>query len=80
MRISVTILSLILCCQLFAGRKDTTALKKAYWIARYQSVSFPLKKIQITSTFGTRRDPFTKEKAYHSGLDTEEVIAFDGKV
>lgn len=85
MRISVTILSLILCCQLFAGRKDTTALKREYWIARYQSVSFPLKKIQITSTFGTRRDPFTKEKAYHSGLDLqanyENVYSmFDGIV
>lgn len=85
MRFSVIIIALILCCEAFAGRRDTSALKREYWIMRFQSVSFPLKKIQITSTFGTRRDPFTKEKAYHSGLDLqanyENVYSmFDGIV
>lgn len=85
MRFSVIIIALILCCEAFAGRRDTSALKREYWIMRYQSVSFPLKKIQITSTFGTRCDPFTKEKAYHSGLDLqanyENVYSmFDGIV
>lgn len=58
---------------------------REYWIDRYLSVSYPLKSIKINSKFGTRKDPFTGQKAAHSGLDLqasyEDVFAmFDGEV
>ena len=49
------------------------------WIDCYMSVSYPLKKIIITSPFGRRRDPFTGKRRTHNGLDlrarNEEVYA-----
>lgn len=49
------------------------------------SVSFPLKRVHISSTFGMRKDPFTKKSATHNGLDLrasyEQVMTmFDGVV
>lgn len=54
-----------------------------YWIDKYQSVCYPLKSIQICSTYGIRSDPFTGKKRNHQGIDLvakyEEVYAmFDG--
>lgn len=58
---------------------------RSYWIDRYLSVSYPLKTIKVNSRFGVRKDPFTGEKATHSGMDLqanyEEVYSmFDGSV
>ena len=58
---------------------------RGYWIERYMSVSYPLKNVSVTSNYGMRRDPFTGERASHSGLDLkasyESVMAmFDGTV
>ena len=54
-----------------------------YWIDKYQSVSYPLKSIHISSPYGIRADPFTGEKRNHQGIDLvatyEEIYAmFDG--
>ena len=49
------------------------------WIDCYMSVSYPLKKIIVTSSYGRRRDPFTGKRSSHKGLDLrangEEVYA-----
>ena len=47
--------------------------------------AYPLKQIQVTSSFGYRKDPFTGKKRLHNGLDlrarNEEVYAMlHGKV
>ncbi len=42
---------------------------KAERTDRYKSVSYPLRRIVITSPYGVRTDPFTKKKARHNGLD-----------
>ena len=60
-------------------------IKKGYWLARYLSVSHPLKHMSVTSGYGSRKDPFTGEKSTHSGIDFradyEDVYAmFDGVV
>lgn len=34
-----------------------------------KNVSYPLRKIVVTSPYGVRTDPFTKKKARHNGLD-----------
>lgn len=43
------------------------------------SVSYPLKKVKITSPYGHRKDPFTGKRRIHNGLDlrarNEEVYA-----
>ena len=56
-----------------------------YWIDKYLSVSFPLRNIEISSSFGTRKDPFTGKRRIHGGLDLkahyEKVLAmFDGSI
>ena len=56
-----------------------------YWIDCYMSVSYPLKKIIVTSPFGRRRDPFTGKRSTHNGIDlharNDEVFAMlDGRV
>ena len=33
------------------------------------SVSYPLKKIMVTSPYGRRKDPFTGKRSNHKGLD-----------
>jgi len=58
---------------------------RSQWIGRYMSVSYPLKKITITSPYGLRRDPFTGKRSNHKGLDlranSDEVYAMmPGKV
>ena len=51
----------------------------SYWIGCYMSVSYPLKKIIVTSPYGRRKDPFTNKRSNHKGLDlranAEEVYA-----
>lgn len=51
----------------------------SYWIGCYMSVSYPLKKITVTSPYGRRIDPFTNKRSNHKGLDLrangEEVYA-----
>lgn len=56
-----------------------------FWIDRYMSVCYPLRHMYVTSPYGLRRDPFTGEKASHTGLDlkanNESVMSmFDGIV
>jgi murein DD-endopeptidase MepM/ murein hydrolase activator NlpD len=47
---------------------------------------YPLKKWEITSKYGQRLHPVTKEKTFHNGIDlkantgTEIYAPFDGKV
>ena len=58
---------------------------RSQWIDCYMSVSYPLKKITITSPYGRRKDPFTGKQINHKGLDLrangEEVYAMmHGKV
>ena len=52
---------------------------RSQWIDCYMSVSYPLKKITITSPYGQRRDPFTGKRSNHKGLDlranSDEVYA-----
>ena len=58
---------------------------RSHWIGCYMSVSYPLKKIIVTSPYGRRKDPFTGKWRSHNGLDlrarNEEVYAMmPGKV
>lgn len=52
---------------------------KKMWQERYLSVSYPLRRIRITSPYGYRKDPFTGKKRFHGGLDlharADEVLA-----
>ena len=48
---------------------DSISTKNQQWIDRYMSVSYPLAKIEVSSNFGYRRDPFTGKQAMHNGLD-----------
>ncbi len=52
-------------------REDTISMedKKKEWTDRYMSVSYPLRKIEITSDYGDRADPFTGKRSWHNGLD-----------
>lgn len=54
------------------------------WLERYLSVSYPLRRIKITSPYGYRKDPFTGKKRFHGGLDLhargDEVLAMMGGV
>lgn len=49
------------------------------WIGCYMSVSYPLKKIIVTSPYGRRKDPLSGKRSNHNGLDlqarNEEVYA-----
>ncbi len=72
----------MLCLSAVASAKSAD---RSYWIDRYLSVSYPLKSIKVSSGFGVRKDPFTGERATHSGMDLqaryEEVYSmFDGIV
>lgn len=67
------------------AQKKLSEEDRLYWTCRYLSVSYPLGSIEVTSSFGIRKDPFTGEQANHSGLDLrasyEDVMAmFDGMV
>lgn len=52
-------------------REDTIGSedKKKEWTDRYMSVSYPLRKIEITSDYGNRVNPFTGKRSWHGGLD-----------
>lgn len=54
------------------------AIKKV-WVEHYLSVSYPLRRVKITSPYGYRKDPFTGEKRFHNGIDLqargEKVLA-----
>ena len=41
------------------GVAETADVRKKIWIDRYLSVSYPLRRIRITSPYGYRKDPFT---------------------
>ncbi len=49
------------------------------WVGRYMSVSYPLKRIAVTSPYGFRTDPFSKKRSRHNGIDlrakSEEAYA-----
>ena len=67
------------------AQKQVSDEEREYWTDRYLSVSYPLKEIEVTSSYGLRKDPFTGERSSHSGLDLranfEDVMAmFDGTV
>ena len=68
-----------------AQKKVSEQTLHDYWIDKYLSVSFPLRNIEISSSFGPRKDPFTGKARAHGGLDLkahyEKVLAmFDGSV
>ncbi len=52
---------------LMAGKQSE--VMRNYWIGCYMSVSYPLKKIMVTSPYGRRKDPFTGKRSNHKGLD-----------
>ena len=52
---------------LMAGKQSE--VMRTYWIGCYMSVSYPLKKIMVTSPYGRRKDPFTGKRSNHKGLD-----------
>lgn len=53
--------------------------RKKEWVERYLSVSYPLRRMKITSPYGYRKDPFTGKKRFHNGIDLhargEQVLA-----
>lgn len=66
------------------GKKEKN-IDKEKWMERYMSVSLPLKRVKVTSPFGMRKDPFTKKRIMHNGIDlhaqSDEVYAmFPGVV
>lgn len=52
---------------------------KEIWVGRYLSVSYPLQRIKINSSYGYRKDPFTGKRKFHGGIDLhargEQVLA-----
>lgn len=60
------------------GKKEKS-IDKEKWLERYMSVSLPLKRIEVTSPFGMRKDPFTGKRKMHNGIDlharNDEVYA-----
>ena len=52
---------------------------KEIWVGRYLSVSYPLQRIRINSSYGYRKDPFTGKRKFHNGIDLhargDEVLA-----
>ena len=43
--------------------------RKEIWVGRYLSVSYPLQRIKINSSYGYRKDPFTGKRKFHNGID-----------
>lgn len=39
------------------------------WIRQYLSVSYPMDRMVVNSSYGWRRDPFTGKQSLHSGMD-----------
>lgn len=58
---------------------SSVEVDRKMWQERYLSVSYPLRRIRITSPYGYRKDPFTGKKRFHGGLDLhargDEVLA-----
>lgn len=52
----------------FYGRKSP-ANEYSEWVQRYMSVSYPLKRIAVTSPYGLRTDPFGRKRRRHNGID-----------
>ena len=55
------------------------------WIRQYLSVSYPLDRMVVNSSYGWRSDPFTGKQSLHNGMDfharNNEVYAMmEGKV
>lgn len=55
------------------------------WVRQYLSVSYPLDRMVVISSYGWRRDPFTGKQSLHSGMDfharSNEVYAMmEGEV
>lgn len=42
---------------------------KKMWVDRYLSVCYPLRKIEVSSPYGYRKDPFTGKRKFHGGID-----------
>lgn len=59
--------------------EEQAEITHSHWIERYLSVSYPLKQIKVTSSYGLRKDPFTGKRSRHNGLDlrarNEDVYA-----
>lgn len=53
--------------------------RKEIWVGRYLSVSYPLQRIKVNSSYGYRKDPFTGKRKFHNGIDLhargDEVLA-----
>ena len=64
---------------------DSMDSKQKQRISSYPSITYPLKSIKVTSTYGYRRDPINGRKSMHHGIDlqahNEYVYSMmDGKV
>ena len=75
----------LLCFLSLGLQAQERSIQEDYWLDKYLSVSYPLKSIHITSSYGTRIDPFTGKPKLHNGIDLsakyEKVFAmFDGKI
>lgn len=46
---------------------DTISHKR--WVEQYLSVALPLDRIEVTSAYGARKEPFSGKNSWHSGLD-----------
>lgn len=46
---------------------DTISHKR--WVEQYLSVALPLDHIEVTSAYGTRKEPFSGKVSWHSGLN-----------
>ena len=50
-------------------KTDSVDSKQKQWTSSYSSITYPLKSIKVTSSYGYRRDPFTGKQSWHNGLD-----------
>lgn len=78
------IVAILLVCYPAMGQAQTRTIQKKR-TSHAISVAYPLSKIQVTSPYGTRSDPFTKKKSRHNGLDLKAhyepaYAMFHGKV
>lgn len=81
----ITITMALICLLPISLQAQDRGIQEDYWLDKYLSVSYPLKTIHITSSYGTRNDPFTGKPKLHNGIDLsakyEEVFAmFDGQI
>ena len=50
-------------------KTDSVDSKQKQWTSSYSSITYPLKSIKVTSSYGYRRAPFTGKQSWHNGLD-----------